>query len=249
MKDRTYRILELLTSNKKMNVSDLSKELNVSQVTIRKDLDYLESKSIISREYGYAILQSTDDINGRIAYHYEEKKKIAAKASELVKDGDTIMIESGSCCALLAEHLTQTKKRLTIITNSAFIASYIRDKSDFEIVLLGGIYQKDAQVNVGSLISECVRNFLVDLFFIGTDGYDENAGFTNKNQMRAQAVRDMARQANKVIILTESDKFNKRGTVPLNISGKIKTIYTDSHIDQKRLEILKEDGISVVIAE
>ena len=133
MKNRTNKILELLTSEKRIEVSQLAEHLGVSQVTIRKDLDALEAKGIIKREHGHAVLCSTDDINGRIAYHYEEKKKIALKATELVNEGDTIMIESGSCCALLADTLTQLHKDLTIITNSAFIAEYIRGKSNFQI--------------------------------------------------------------------------------------------------------------------
>lgn len=133
---------------------------------MRKDLDALESKGIIKREHGFALLCSTDDINGRIAYHYEEKRKIAQKAAELVSNGDTIMIENGSCCALLADTLTATKSDLTIITNSAFIAEYIRGKSNFQINLLGGIYQQDSQVMVGPMILQCVENFFVDRFLL-----------------------------------------------------------------------------------
>ena len=125
------------------------------------------------------------------------------------------MIENGSCCALLADTLTATKKDLTIITNSAFIAEYIRGKSNFQIILLGGIYQQDSQVMVGPMVQECVSNFFVDYFFIGTDGYDSRIGFSNRDQMRAQAVRDMSHQAEQIVVLTESDKFSKRGVVPL----------------------------------
>ena len=104
MKNRGNKILELLTKDNKIEVSHLAEELGVSQVTMRKDLDTLESKGVIKREHGFALLCSTDDINGRIAYHYEEKRKIAQKAVGLVSNGDTIMIENGSCCALLATY-------------------------------------------------------------------------------------------------------------------------------------------------
>ena len=232
MKNRGNKILELLTKDNKIEVSHLAEELGVSQVTMRKDLDTLESKGVI---------------NGRIAYHYEEKRKIAQKAAGLVSNGDTIMIENGSCCALLADTLTATKKDLTIITNSAFIAEYIRGKSNFQINLLGGIYQQDSQVMVGPMILQCVENFFVDRFFIGTDGYSTKMGFTNQDQMRAQAVRDMARQAEEVIVLTESEKFSKRGIVPLNLKDQVKAVITDSEIDSfyeaelisKRIQVIK----------
>ena len=247
MKNRGNKILELLTKDNKIEVSHLAEELGVSQVTMRKDLDTLESKGVIKREHGFALLCRTDDINGRIAYHYEEKRKIAQKAAGLVSNGDTIMIENGSCCALLADTITATKKDLTIITNSAFIAEYIRGKSNFQINLLGGIYQQDSQVMVGPMILQCVENFFVDRFFIGTDGYSTKMGFTNQDQMRAQAVRDMARQAEEVIVLTESEKFSKRGIVPLNLKDQVKAVITDSEIDSfyeaelisKRIQVIK----------
>lgn len=248
MKDRFNKILELLTQENKMEVSQLAEKLSVSQVTVRKDLDALESRGIIKREHGFALLCSTDDINGRIAYHYEEKREIARKASEMVKNGDTVMIESGSCCALLADTLTTEKKDLTIITNSAFIADYIRGKSNFQIVLLGGIYQQDAQVMVGPMIQQCVENFFVDLFFIGTDGYNSRIGFTNRDQMRAQAVRDMARQAGSVIVLTESSKFNKHSVVPLNLKTPIKAVITDTNIPDIVKAELESRNIRVIIS-
>lgn len=100
MSERHTKILELLTETKKVAVTDLSSLLNVSQVTIRKDLDQLENKGLIVRAHGFATLNSSDDINNRLAFHYDIKQKIAKLASLEVADGETVMIESGSCCAL-----------------------------------------------------------------------------------------------------------------------------------------------------
>jgi DeoR/GlpR family transcriptional regulator of sugar metabolism len=246
MAKRTHQILELLTNENKLEVSLLAEKLGVSQVTVRKDLKELEGKGIISREHGFALLRSLDDINGRIANHYKTKKKIALKATELISDGDTIMIESGSCCALLADVLTTSKKDLTIITNSAFISDFIRGKSNFQIILLGGIYQQDSQVLVGPMIRQCAENFCVDLFFIGTDGYSLKTGFTNRDQMRAQAVRDMAPQSEKVIVLTESEKFIKHGIIPLNIKNQIQMVITDNRITNSVVAELETQQIQVI---
>lgn len=246
MKDRTPQILSLLTEEHKMEVSALAERLGVSQVTVRKDLDHLERRGIIKREHGLAILSNSNDISGRIAYHYEEKRKIALRATELIHDGDTVMIESGSCCALLADALTGMKQNLTILTNSAFIADYIRKKSNFQIVLFGGTYQQDSQVMVGPMVRQCAENFWVDLFFIGVDGYSPRAGFTSQDQMRTQAVRDMARQAEKVVVLTESEKFEKHGTVPMNLKGQVKTVITDNRISSEMAEHLKSCGVEIL---
>ena len=245
-KDRTNQILEILTDERRIDVAELSQRLGVSQVTIRKDLDELEERRIIQREHGCAVLRNEDDLSTRIAYHYEAKRKIAQKACELVRNGDTIMIENGSCCALLAHALTSTCKDLTIITNSAYIASYLRGKGSVQVVLLGGIYQPDSQVLVGPMVRQCAENFWTDLFFIGVDGWSARSGFTNQDQMRAQAVRDMAAQAEKVIVLTESEKFTRRGTVPLNLKNGISKVITDSNLPPLAAETLQGAGTEII---
>ena len=88
------------------------------------------------------------------------------------------MIENGSCCALLAEEIARTKPGTRIITNSAFIASYIRKINAIQVVLLGGDFQNDAQVMVGPILRVCVSQFYVDKLFVGTDGYTPKRGFT-----------------------------------------------------------------------
>lgn len=244
---RTGRIIDLLAEKKRIEVKELAELMGVSQVTIRKDLDELESKEFIRRVHGYAVLNSTDNIGGRLAYHYDQKRKIAEKAAELIKDGDTLMIESGSCCALLASVLSQTKKNLTIITNSAFIADYIKE-SDTQIVLLGGIYQSSSQCLIGPMIRDAAANYNVNYFFIGTDGWSERTGFTNKDAMRAQAVRDMAHSAECVAVLTESEKFEAPGTTPINMRRQPKLVITDNRISAETIEILKEHEVTVVIS-
>ena len=243
--NRTNQILELITEEGKIEVAELARRLDVSQVTIRKDLDNLEERGIIRREHGWAVLHNGDDLSARLAYHYQEKELIARKAAELVQDGESVMIENGSCCALLAETLARTHRDLTILTNSAFIASYIRDREHVQVVLLGGIYQPEARVMVGPMVRQCAENFWIARFFIGVDGWSERTGFTNRDQLRAQAVRDMAGQAEQVIVLTESEKFGIRGTVPLNLKNQIKMVITDSRLDSGTAQILSDQGIII----
>lgn len=247
-KERETKILELLTEHNRMEVVELSDLLGVSQVTIRKDLDALEKRQMVKRIHGYAELNSADNINRRLAYHYEEKMKIASKAAEMIHDGDTVMIENGSCCALAALQIAKTKKNITIVTNSAFIADYIRNEN-IQIVLLGGIYQQDSQCLVGPMVRDGVSNYYVKYFFIGTDGWSERTGFTNKDQMRAQAVRDMANSAENIVVLTESEKFSVLGTVPINVKDQPKYVITDANIPQETVHALSDRNIEVTITE
>lgn len=249
MNKRQSQILDLLTQNKKLKVTELSDVLNVSQVTIRKDLSALEDSGIIVREHGYAKLNESDDINNRLAYHYDIKQKIAEKAVESIEDGETVMIESGSCCALVALEIAKTKKDVTLITNSAFIADYIRKTGNVRIILLGGEYQEESQVMVGPITRKCAEGFFVDKLFVGTDGFTKETGFTGNDYMRSEAVRDMAKQASNVIIVTDSVKFQQKGVVSLLDTKKVSYVYTDSKIPEDAEEYLVENNIKVIKTE
>lgn len=248
MNKRQSQILDLLTQNKKLKVTELSEVLNVSQVTIRKDLSALEESGIIVREHGYAKLNESDDINNRLAYHYDIKQKIAEKVVESIEDGETVMIESGSCCALVALEIAKTKKDVTLITNSAFIADYIRKTGNVRIILLGGEYQEESQVMVGPITRKCAEGFFVDKLFVGTDGFTKETGFTGNDYMRSEAVKDMAKQASNVIIVTDSVKFQQKGVVSLLDTKKVSYVYTDSNIPEETEEYLIENNIKIIKA-
>ena len=245
MELRHTKILELLTEKNKVDVTELSQNLGVSQVTIRKDLDMLEKKGLIVREHGFATLNGQDDMNNRLAYHYDIKQQLAKSACQMIEDGETIMIESGSCYALLAQEIASTKKDVTIITNSSFIADYIRQYSQVKLILLGGEYQKEAQVVVGPMTRRCVEAFFVDKFFIGTDGFSRNTGFTGNDYMRSETVRDMARQAAHVIVVTESSKFQQVGLVNLLPTQDVYCVVTDGMIPQESEEYLQSQNVIV----
>ncbi|MDR2766827.1 MAG: DeoR/GlpR family DNA-binding transcription regulator, partial [Treponema sp.] len=148
---RQKKILEIITREGRVEVAKLAELTGVSKVTLRADLDRLEEKRIIRHEKGQVFPGSSDDINNRLTYHYDTKREIAQAAGALVQDGEPVMIESGSCCAILAEELTAKKRDMRIITNSAFIAGYIRRLPQAKIVLVGGDYQTESQVMVGPI--------------------------------------------------------------------------------------------------
>ncbi|MBM6841965.1 DeoR/GlpR transcriptional regulator [[Clostridium] spiroforme] len=246
MNERQNKILTLLAKEKKMEVAALSQLLGVSQVTIRKDLDQLENRGLVVRNHGFARLNDSDDINQRLAMHYDIKHKIAGAACQLIENGETVMVESGSCCALLALEIAKTKKDVTIITNSAFIGEYIRKSGDCKIVLLGGQYQREAQVMVGPMTRKCAELFFVDKLFIGIDGFMAESGFTGNDFMRCEVVRDMAKQANTVIVVSDSSKFSQKGTVRLLTMSEVSYVFTDDEILPEHEQILIESGIQVV---
>lgn len=247
MNQRCLKIMEMLNESGSLEVNAVAQELNVSAVTVRKDFAWLEEKGLLRRQHGSAVRVSPDDVGYRMTFNYEVKKRIAHRAAEMVESGESVMIESGSTCAMLAAELTESGKDVTIITNSAFIAAHIRSLPGARIVLLGGLYEPDAQVMTGPMVKMCAREFFVDKFFIGTDGYDPGQGFSNVDMQRAEAVRAMAESATRRIILTDSSKFNKRGVVTLMTAQDVAAVVTDA-IPENCAESLKENDVEIVIA-
>jgi DeoR/GlpR family transcriptional regulator of sugar metabolism len=245
MTSRHNKILEALTKNQKIEVTALAEMLAVSQVTIRKDLDALEERGLVRREHGYACIDLTSDTSKNMAYNYDVKKRIAVRAAETVQDGETVLIESDSICALLAEELVNTKKDVTIVTNSVFLANYIRYAPNGKIILLGGIFEKDAQVTVGPMTCKCGEIFFSDKFFIGVEGFSEAYGFTGRDHVRAETVQSLANQAKDTIVLVDSEKFSKPGVVGLVRTDKVATVYTDDGIPQAVETLLHEKDVAI----
>ena len=247
MNARQTTILEILNREKRLPVAQLAALLQVSEVTARKDLTLLEHKGFLRREHGFASLEESDDVSKRISFNYETKRRIARLALSSVSDGETVMIESGSTCALLAEALVTDRRDITIITNSVFIASFIRDKRGAHTILLGGEFQNESQVMVGPMVRTCVESFYVDKLFVGTDGFNKR-GAMSGDLMRAEAVRAMAQNVKEINILTESSKFAKTGIVPLFSYEEISAVYTDERADQPMLDSMREKGVKVFVA-
>lgn len=247
MIERHTRIIDIVYKETRIEVNALAEMLKVSPVTIRKDLDILEDKGLLVREHGYAVKCNEDDINNRLAIRYETKVAIARKAAEMVSSGETIMIESGSSCALLAGELSKSNKEITIITNSAFIAAYIRGNGNAKVILLGGEYQKESQVMVGPLVRICAKEFHVDKLFVGTDGFNPDYGFTGSDMMRTEAMKSLAKSARNVYLLTDSSKFENLGVVMQLKFDDVAGVITDEGIPDSAKEILINHNIDIIL--
>lgn len=246
--ERHTKIIDIVNKAGRIEVNALAGQLGVSSVTVRKDLDILDGKGLLSREHGYAVKCNEDDMNNRLAIRYEIKVKIAQAAAAMVSSGETIMIESGSSCALLAGELARSDKEVTIITNSAFIAGYVRENGNSKVILLGGEYQQESQVMVGPLVRTCAREFHVNKLFLGTDGFDPDFGFTGSDMMRTEAVKVLAESARSIYVLTDSSKFEQLGVVSQLRFDSVTGVVTDEGIQEKAREILEQNNIEVIIA-
>jgi DeoR/GlpR family transcriptional regulator of sugar metabolism len=243
--DRIEKILDFLAVNKKVKISLLAEILGVSFVTLRRDLEKLEKRGIVRHIHGFATLEGADETGKRIAFFYSIKKRIAKAAAQTVEEGESILLESGSCCALFAEELAALRKNVTIITNSVFIASFIGKQKNVKIILLGGYLQPESQILVGPLTAKCAENVFTDKFFLGADGFVPSFGFTGRDHLCVETAGELAKRAKKVFILTESAKFQRHGAFNLLQFDKITGVFTDDGLPKEAETTLKNNGISL----
>lgn len=248
MKQRHTEILQLVSERQRVSVKELSDALHTSMVTIRKDLEELELQGFLKRAHGYAEKIATDAIDSRMAVRYADKVAIAQAAVALVEPMETVMIESGSTCALFAQALASVND-VTVITNSAYIARHLKSLPSAKVILLGGDYDAVSETTTGPVTKLCAQEYHVDKLFVGIDGYTEEDGFTNVNHTRCTTVREIAGQASQVIVLSTSDKFGKRSVAKLFTSDEVSAVVTDAQLPAQYRQSLEKHNIRLLLAQ
>lgn len=205
-------ILKLLKNNKNIRVQELMKELNVSEATIRRDLNILEKNGKIKRVHGGAILTSTneEDIISKKTIHSKEKEKIGKLASQYIKDGDTIYLDAGSTTEALIKFL-EYKKNIKVVTNGISHLE-ILNRYGIETYLLGGEakFTTGATIGIGAIYS--LRTYNIDIAFIGANGVSKE-GYSTPDTKEAMIKNEAVNRANQVCFLCDSSKFEKKSFV------------------------------------
>jgi DeoR/GlpR family transcriptional regulator of sugar metabolism len=247
LNERQSRILEILGKDNRTSVKTLSELLGVSSVTIRQDLNHLEDEGLLKRVHGGAVLKDGDDLDNRLGKNYEKKLKIAKMTASLVKEGETILIESGSANVLLARELVKIKK-VTIMTTNLYIARQFRKNAQANIVILGGIYQHDSETLVGKITKACIDQVNIDKAFIGVDGYTTETGFTLRDMFRAEISSHIIQKAKDLFVVSDSSKFGFAGLTSICMLKDIQHVATDSDLAQVYRDELIEAGIDLILA-
>jgi DeoR family transcriptional regulator, aga operon transcriptional repressor len=248
--ERHQYILSKLKKEGKVNVLDLCTDLNVSSVTIRKDLKQLEDKQLLFRTHGGGTLSNpyTIDrpVNEKEKIRSEEKTGIGAMAATLVEPNDCIIIASGTTVLSLAKHI-KPQSSLTVITAALNVATVLNQHAEVEVLVLGGLLRKSSSSATGNYAEKILDDFSCSKLFLGVDGIDIEFGLTTTNVMEAQLNRKMIAASQKTIVLADSSKFGKRGFGRICGLDDIEQVITDSGISDHMVESLKGMGIEVTI--
>jgi DeoR family transcriptional regulator, aga operon transcriptional repressor len=248
---RRKEILQILAEKGQVLVESLSEAFGVSEVTIRNDLDQLEKKNMLIRTRGGAIKMETGvGYDTRLAdknkINFQQKSRIGQKAAQLIQEGDTIIIDSGSTTAEMVRNLPDFND-LTIITNAMNIANQLVSKSNINVIIPGGYLRKNSQSLVGSQSEKSLRNFNVDKVFLGVDGFDTKKGIYTPNVEEASLNEIMIEVSKEVILLADSSKFTKRSFAFICALDKIHKVITDNKIGDEDKKRLTDAGIEVII--
>ncbi|MFV0574208.1 MAG: DNA-binding transcriptional regulator YciT [Vibrio sp.] len=245
MNSRHHQIIQMVNEQKRVQVADLSEKIGVSGVTIRQDLNYLESEGHLKRVHGAAVALQSDDIDNRLTVSFEIKQALANKAADLVAPNETILIEGGSANALLAKTLAE-RGDVTIITPSAYIAHLLKNTSA-SIILLGGVYQHQGESLVGPLTKLCIDHIHFSTAFLGVDGFHTDTGFTSRDMMRADIASSILAKQRRNIVLTDSSKFGQIFPSSIGKTEQISIVLTDEQVDSDSLNSLRSKGVEVIL--
>lgn len=249
--ERHSRILEQVEQQKTMTVAQLSKLLDVSEVTIRKDLIKLENEGLLSRTHGGAtttrFLPVERSFTEKQGERMEEKERIARQAFVYVEPGDTLILGAGSTTMALARLLRQVAG-LTIVTNAVNIAMELHSHELHNVILVGGEMRAKSYAVVGPIAEENLRKLSVYKCFIGTDGVHLHEGISTLSVQEGSVNRVMMERARKVYLLADHSKLGEIHFSRFAELSDVDRIVTDS-IDSDMLEAFLDQGIQVDVAQ
>jgi len=248
--ERRQHILSLIRSHGRALVRELSRSLNISQITIRKDLEYLQSKGLVQRTHGGALrIQSSalldPTLKEKQKQHSQEKQRIAEAAVRMVEEGQCVMLDSGTTTTAIAHEL-KSFSQLTVITNAVNIAAELTS-TNLEVILIGGSLRKNSFSLVGPLAEDVLQEMHADILFLGVDGFDPEVGLTTPNFLESRVNRAMVKAASRVVAVCDSTKFNRRSLSRIVLPSAIHCVITDRGLPPETAEILRAQNIEVVL--
>jgi len=240
----------MIRQRKKVTVHELCKTLRVSPATVRGDLRDLDQEGLLVRTHGGALEKSRagfEQISSRRrTENLAAKQAIAAEAKNLVEEGDTIVLDTGTTTLELAYHL-KSYRELTVVTNDLEIARALEDAAGVQVVLLGGTLRKGYHCTTGPVGVRAVEDLRADKAFMATNSMSVESGATTPDIHQAETKRAMIAIARKVVFLCDSSKIGRESFVRFAELGKIEVLITDrtSEEDRRRFE---EQGVEVLVA-
>lgn len=248
IEERKARILEILDNKNRVKVDELTEKLQVSESTIRRDLQDLEYAGLLKRTHGGAVKAENTGfeptMDEKEEAHKEEKIEIGKKAAALIKDHETIILDAGTTTLQIAKYIHA--KNVTVLTNSMLIALELTPKKDIEVVVTGGYTRKETLSIVGPLTDRIIQNFRVDKAFIGANGITIQDGCTTPNMSEAHTKSIMIQSSKEVYIVADHSKFGKVCFSQIAKLDEVNGIITDKRVEPQIVEKFSLQGVEII---
>lgn len=249
--ERRREIVAGLKREGRCLVAELARLLDVSEVTIRQDLDVLEKEGVLRRTHGGAILAEKIGLERPFqveeSSHMAEKDRIAAAAVELVSSGDTLILDVGTTVTAAARKLVEQKKRPTVFTNGLNIAAILEADPDTTTIVTGGTLRPKQHSLVNPFAEFILPRIHADLALIGVSGVDAEQGVTNVNVAEAEMKALFVKAARRRVVLADASKIGKIALAKFADLDEIDLLITDAGADEGELAALRERGLEVKV--
>jgi len=254
--ERQSLLRELLAQRGMSDLDTLASELQVSQSTVRRDLEQLEQKGLVTRTHGGAIWVGDREsattnarpyaFDQRMEFQVDAKRKIARAARKLVKPGETILLDGGTTTFYLARELAGMS--LQLITNSLPIANLFLNDEHIELILTGGLMYPRYGVLLGPMAESSLSAIHTKTLFLSVAGVHDGALY-NQNSLLVHAERKMMAQAQRIVLLADSGKFGQQALARLGELAEIDAVVTDAAIPHEHRDAIGAARCDLIIAE
>lgn len=250
--ERHQKIMDQLNATGRIDVGELAEALTVSTVTVRADLLYLEKSQVLRRIRGGAIsvrpsrYERPVDLNASL--HSSEKNAIAALAAEMIRDGETIIMDTGSTIAALASLFPKTLTDIAVVTNSLAVATELADHPGATVIITGGTLRPKLNSLISPFGELILKEINADIAFMSCAGVDPEKGFTNSNWQEAEIKKAMIQAASRVIFLADHSKLKHVATARIAPLSEADLLITDGDASSETLKELRAAGLEIVTA-
>jgi len=247
---RQEKIVDLIRQKGNLSIEELSKILNVSGSSIRRDLARLEGNGELRRTHGGAVavkeyLRHPLSFDEKKELNIAAKKRIADRAAGFVSKGETICLDGGTTTQLIAEKLTALPS-LTVITNSISILYYLCRFPNMKLIAIGGMVKHEIQGIVGNLSGEVLARIHIDKLFLGADGISPSRGIYTSSEMEACTKTKLIESAKEIILVADSEKVGQAALVKFSSWENIDLFITDRNCQKKYLKKFQKIKVKVI---
>ena len=248
IEERRRRIRELLREEGRVRVEALAARFGISQVTIRADLSILESAGALTRTHGGALSlpEADQSLDVKQLQHRAEKQRIAAAAAGLIRDGETIILDSGTTTAEIARHIrTLDLKSINVITNALNIAALLIDVPSVRLIVPGGILRRESNSLSGPMAESTLATLRANRLYLGADGIDPQIGVMTPHLAEAELNAKMIGISQQVVVVADSSKFARRNISLIARVEQLHMLITDRSAPPDAVEQLRQCGVEV----